>query len=422
MVTPSSAEPSPPVVYAPAATGPRVTAVPLGSPIGGRAPWKLAVSFRCDEQPVAGSLTVRVGRDGRFEAHTDKLVTSADVGSETDTTIRGRLTDSGGNGAIDAAARAYDNAGTTSECTKRGIEWRSVIENDPAAQRVDRFLPTDGDTIAVTADAVFVDKDRGDKASTVRRLEPGTGKVTWSRRVGDADRVAAGPDRAWVADGGKGRVLGLEARTGRIVSSTEVGPGRFDAIAPGAKQPIAVTVDAVWVATAQGLMRLDPATGERTEQVPVGAVEGVVAGPSGVIAAVAVPGADGRPVATRIARIDPTTGVVIAEAQLDEVPDLVAVAADATAITVAPFEKRLARFDAQTLAPLDALEVIASGANITSALPGAWAETGDGLVAIDESGALVLRVRGIAGELAATGSTIWVLDHGAGGLVRVQGG
>jgi len=206
------------------------------------------------------------------------------------------------------------------------------------------------------------------------------------------------------------------------VSSTEVGPGRFDAIAPGAKQPIAVTVDAVWVATAQGLMRLDPATGERTEQVPVGAVEGVAAGPSCVIAAVAVPGAEGRPVATRIARIDPTTGVVIAEAQLDEVPDLVAVAADATAITVAPFEKRLARFDAQTLAPLDALEVIASGANITSALPGAWAETGDGLVAIDESGALVLRVRGIAGELAATGSTIWVLDHGAGGLVRVQGG
>ena len=66
--------------------------------------------------------------------------------------------------------------------------------------------------------------------------------------------------------------------------------------------------------------------------------------------------------------------------------------------------------------------MIASGTNITSASPGAWAETGDGLVAIDESGTPVLRVRGITGELAATGNTIWVLDPGASGLVRVQGG
>jgi ligand-binding sensor domain-containing protein len=50
----------------------------------------------------------------------------------------------------------------------------------------------------------------------------------------------------------------------------------FDAIAPGAAQPIAVTADGVWVATAQGLLRLDPATGSLAEQVPVGAVEGVV--------------------------------------------------------------------------------------------------------------------------------------------------
>jgi hypothetical protein len=34
----------------------------------------------------------------------------------------------------------------------------------------------------------------------------------------------------------------------------------------------------------------------------------------------------------------------------------------------------------------------------------------------------VLRVRGISGALAASGATVWVLDRGAGGLVRVQGG
>jgi hypothetical protein len=34
----------------------------------------------------------------------------------------------------------------------------------------------------------------------------------------------------------------------------------------------------------------------------------------------------------------------------------------------------------------------------------------------------VVRVRGVKGALAANSTTVWVLDRGAGGLVRVQGG
>jgi uncharacterized lipoprotein NlpE involved in copper resistance len=409
-------------VYTPAGSGASVTAVPLGGGSAGRVPWKLTVSFRCDDQIVDGSFSTRVGRDERFEQQTERLVTHADAGSETDVTVRGRLTDDGARGTIDAYARAYDNAGTTFECDRSGIEWRASTERDPTAPRVDGFLPTDAEALAVTADAVFVDQDRGDKASIVRRLDPRTGKVMWSRRVPDADHIAAGADRVWVADGAQGRVLGLDARTGKVVATTDVGPGRFDVIAPGADQPIAVTADGVWVATAQGLVRLDPATGALAEQVQLGAIEGVVAGPTGLITAAAVPGPDGRPEGSRVMRVDPATRQVAAEAQVDHIPSLIGLAAGADAVTVARFGDIFARFDPVTLAQLGSADVVTDGTDVTTAPPGTWAATKDGLVAVDTFGTPVVRVRGVQGALAASDTTLWVLDRGAGGLVRVQGG
>jgi hypothetical protein len=419
---PAMADPGPALVYAPSGSGPRVTAVPLGGGSNGRAPWKLTVSFRCEDQTVDGSFSARVRRDGRFEQSTEKLVTHADAGSDTEVTVRGRLTDRGAEGTIDAHARAYDNAGTTFECTKRGIKWQATAENDPAAARVDGFFRTDADALAVTADAVFVDEDRGDKPSVVRRLAPGTGRVTWSRRVGDADRVAAAGERVWLANGGKGQVIGLDARTGKVVATTTVGPGNFDAIPPFAARPIALTADGVWVATAQGLVRLEPATGAGAEVLPVGAVEGVVSGPTGLIAAAAVLGPDGRPVAAQILRIDPTTRQVTAQTQIDELPELVALAAGAEAITIARLDKPITRLDPLTLGPLGPVDVVSDGADVTPAPPGAWVSTQDGLVAVDGSGAPAVRVRGVRGALAANGTTVWVLDRGAGGLVSVQGG
>jgi hypothetical protein len=80
-----------------------VSAVPLG---GGLAPWKFTVSFRCEGQTVDGSFSTRVGRDGRFEEKTGRLVTRADAGSDTEVTVRGPLTDNGAQGTIDAHARA----------------------------------------------------------------------------------------------------------------------------------------------------------------------------------------------------------------------------------------------------------------------------------------------------------------------------
>jgi outer membrane protein assembly factor BamB len=419
---PVFAEPAAPLVYTPAPTGPRVSAVPLGGGAGGRVPWKVTVSFRCQGQTVDGSFSTRVGRDGRFEEATERLVTHADVGSDTQVTLRGRLTEAGARGTIDADARAYDNAGTTFECTKRGIKWQAAAESDPAAPRADGFLPTDADAVSATADAVFVDTDRGDKASIVRRLDPATGKTVWSRRVSDADRIAAGAERVWVADAAQGRVIGLDARTGAVASTTDVGPGTFDAIAPGANQPIALTSDGVWVATAQGLLRLDPASGAVIEQLPCGPVVGVAAGPNGLVTTATVSGPDGRPAAARVARIDPATRQAAAETQVDDPPDLVSVAAGDAAVVVARFDDTAVRLDPATLATLGPIDVVTDGNDVTAAAPGAWVATKDGLVAIDGSGAQVVRVRDLRGALAAGGTTVWVLDRGAGGLVRVRGG
>ncbi len=100
----------------------------------------------------------------------------------------------------------------------------------------------------------------------------------------------------------------------------------------------------------------------------MGAAETVVAGPTSIVTAVAVPGPDGRPVASRIVLVDPATN-----------------------------------------------QVVAAGS-------GTLASTPDGLVALNASGAVVARVRGITGELAAGRDTVWVLDPGADGLVRVRAG
>lgn len=43
-------------------------------------------------------------------------------------------------------------------------------------------------------------------------------------------------------------------------------------------------------------------------------------------------------------------------------------------------------------------------------------------MAVDGAGSAVVRVRDLRGALAASAATVWVLDRGAGGLIRLQGG
>jgi hypothetical protein len=130
--------------------------------------------------------------------------------------------------------------------------------------------------------------------------------------------------------------------------------------------------------------------------------------------------ADGRPLASRIVRVDPTTNEAVAETWFDKRPVSFHLAAAADAITLADADEPLVRLDPETLAPLAPTDVLVHG--VVAATPGTWVSTPDGLVALDASGAPVLRVRGITGEIGAADETVWVLDTGAGGVVRVRAG
>jgi hypothetical protein len=196
---PAVADPGPPLVYAPTGNGPRVTAVPLGGPSSGRSPWKLTLSFRCEDQTVDGSFSTRLGRDGRFEQRTEELVTHADVGSDTEVTVRGRLTDRHAEGTIDARARAYDNAGTTFECTKRGIEWQASAEDDPTAVlHVVGELGLDAEIAGRLVEQVPRPRWRKSPAGWPRPTRRPGGGVAHGRRVGsfpDGSVWPIGPPR-----------------------------------------------------------------------------------------------------------------------------------------------------------------------------------------------------------------------------------
>ena len=105
-----------------------------------------------------------------------------------------------------------------------------------------------------------------------------------------------------------------------------------------------------------------------------------------------------------------------------EPPDLLRIAAGGDATVVARFDDQPVRLDPVTLAPLGLVDVVTAGTDMTTASPGTWLATNDGLVAVNGGGAPVLRVRDIKGALASTRATVWVLDRGAGGLIRVHGG
>ena len=170
-----------------------------------------------------------------------------------------------------------------------------MAEADPAAPRVDGFLPADADAVSVTSDAVFVDKDRGDKASIVRRLDPRTGKPMWSRSVGDADLLVAGEERVWIADAARGRVLGLDRAPGRL------SPRRTSAPATSMRSRRGPTSRSPSPRTACGWRRRRVCSASTPRRAPGPSSSGrrgrrVVAGPSGLITAAAVPGlTDGLP-------------------------------------------------------------------------------------------------------------------------------
>lgn len=186
-------------------------------------------------------------------------------------------------------------------------------------------------------------------------------------------------------DAASGRTARLVSARNRLTSLAPVAPGtaQTDVLVP----VVAVAAGRRWLVSAPGTVTADG--GGSTAVAPeVGApvATGVVAGPTGVIAATA--GADG----IALARIDPATGKVVATGSVP---------------VTAPFT-------------LDGLTVDDTGV---------WVLAGGTAVAADPSSLTVTRRVPVAGQgpapargLVAAGGSLWSLaDHGAS-LVRIDGG
>lgn len=395
-----------------------LTLVPLADGRDGGTLVKVRAEFRCDDQDVTGALLVSVGTDGRFSEDTNVFTSDADIGSETDVTIAGRMGSKRARGTIDAYVRAYDEEGTTFEC-ERTLRWRAAARAAAQLERIEAFARVGAaDSIAAGGDAVYLGEERGDSKDVVRRIDPSTGDI-WRRRVEAASDLAAGRDALWTASGFVGRVEGFAADDGASIEGIDVDDG-FDAITGIA--PLAVSSDAVWLALAPGrLVRLDPESGEVLADFGIGEVTGselsVGLGPSGVVVAIEEPREDGGELPLRVLRVDPATNAVVTDVR--RTGQVTAVAAGQEVVTIGSFFDPILRLDATSLEPLATSDLVASEVVALGSLT--WLATAGSVVALDAAGAVVVELPGITGALATDGERVWVLDHAAGAVIGLSG-
>jgi YVTN family beta-propeller protein len=98
----------------------------------------------------------------------------------------------------------------------------------------------------------------------VRRLDPATGRITGSVRLGNGPKaMVVGRDAAWIANADEDSVTRIDPRTNSVVRSISVG---VDPVA------LAVSPDAIWVANSGDgtVSRIDPATNNVTKTINVG--------------------------------------------------------------------------------------------------------------------------------------------------------
>jgi hypothetical protein len=425
ITSPAAARTSAPVGYSPSAHGAEVDLLPLDVSAGVRGTWRLAVAFRCKDQEVVGAVVAHVDRHGRFEVTTDALTTQADYGSDTDTTIRGRLGDDGARGTIDSYARAYDNDGTTAECERDGIPWRADAIARPELDRVVAYVPAPHATVfAASRDALFFGNDDGDRSGEVWRVDTADagGRVKWRAKVGTVSDLIVDGDRLWIADSGRGRLIALDARTGKQLVSTKVAQARFEGIS---QQPLAVTPDAVLVGTNKGIVRVDPQSGAVLGTLAIGTVVAVAAGPAGIFAVKTRVDADGRYVDATILRVDEATGSVLVEHPIASTSVNLAVLDNAVAVAIVYDPVEL--LDPATLANR-ATSTEKGDDSVAAAVPGVWVSSSDSadpvvsVAAVDASGATIDKIPGISGTLTTAPGAVWVLDTDAAGALEIRAG
>jgi hypothetical protein len=407
---PSSVLPSP--------HGAQVMLVPLGVATPHRPTrWRAMVSFECKDQTVDGSFDLAIGRNGTFEHETSALNSESDEGSETSTTLRGHLGTAGAQGTIDAYARAYDADGTTAECTKHGIPWKSFTAGGPEAPRVEAVLAVPADAITAGAGVLYVTVEtKATDTTRVRVLDPATNAFTRTLTIkADLNDLVASADALWGVTN-DGHVLRIDPADGRVTATA-------DAHASG----IAVSGTSVWAAGDGGVVRIDAATGAVAATVPLpGRAHGqITAAPNGTY--VEFEAIDHNPDGSLqylYASIDPATNTVVTT--VPAVPDEGAggLAADARGLwTVGGSGPPTIHWAPRTLVAQH--QTPFGGYGVVIAAPGAWVGIGSGITALDDNGAVAFS-QPIVGadtydsELANLAGSVWVIGDGA--LVRLRAG
>jgi hypothetical protein len=407
--------------FMPSPRGPQVMVVPrrqvaLPERAAHAPTWRAIVSFDCKDQTVSGAIVLGVGRNGRFVQETSGLVSEYDAGSETRTTIRGRLTPAGASGTIDVYARAYDADGTTAECSKDRIPWTASLSGSSDAPRVQAAIPVpDAWSITAGIGSLFVmTSTKGNDATRVRVLDPATNSVVRTITVAaELEQLVAGDGVLWgVAR--DGRVLRIDPTDG-VVRAT------IDAHV----NAIAVAGSTIW--GTRDVVRIDAGSDAILATVPVpGRAHGQIAvGPNGVY--VEFEAAERNPngsLKILYARIDPETNDLTTT--VPAVPDEGAsgLVADADAFwTVASAGGPTVAWDPRTL-QIDARAATA-GFGVVLAAPGAWIATGSDVTVVDSAGRVVFeqRIVGTAAsddQLAASNGSVWVLAEDV--LVRLRTG
>jgi DNA-binding beta-propeller fold protein YncE len=253
--------------------------------------------------------------------------------------------------------------------------------------------------VASAAGAVWVGDVRD---GTVTRVDSETQSVVKTIGIGGpAVDLAAHGGSVWVATGGFGAVVRIDAQLNAEVGRIELGEPNNVIVPPASA--IAAGDEGVWVGAFDGLLRLDPRTGEASTRVDLGRTPAlqIAVGGGAVWSTIT---------SARAKRVEASSGQETAEFYAGDF--VFAVALDRTVLWVGGADQ-LWKVDSITGSLIDATSVHAPVEGIALQEDAVWATLtdADALVRLDpETGERIAAIPlvGWPGEVAVEGGLVWV--------------
>jgi peptide/nickel transport system substrate-binding protein len=172
--------------------------------------------------------------------------------------------------------------------------------------------------------------------------------------------LGAGPSGVWVADNERASARVIDPTFRRVARSVPI-PGYT---APGSARPLAVTADALWIASPSRLVRVDPRSGRTVASVLVGNdPTGVAVGAGSVWISDETDGT--------LTRIDPATNEVVAMIPVGQSASGVAVDSAGVWVPV-PLEDRVKLIDPASDTVADAVRVAGGPAGVAAGAGAVW--------------------------------------------------